>query len=301
MPNILIVDDSAVDRSLAGKLLEREEGAQISFATNGREALEQIESSRPDVIVSDLQMPELDGLELVAEVRRNHPSVPVILMTARGSEEIAAEAIKVGAAGFVPKVSLGTNLRVAVRQLFDAAELDQLNSRLFHSLQKTDFSFVLQDDPTLIGPLVEHIQETLRCLPLGDANERIRVSMTVGQALWIAHYHGNLGISLNEPWGDIEFNEQAAALRVTPECAERSIELQTTVDATSATFQITYDGAPIDLSELPNDLKQAAAERSWLAGFVMIPVVMDDITWEGSTITLAKHAVAPPEDQLELG
>ena len=301
MPNILIVDDSAVDRTLAGRLLESEEGAKISFATNGREALEQIEADRPDVIVSDLQMPEVDGLELVAEVRERHPSVPVILMTARGSEEIAAEAIKVGAAGFVPKVSLGTNLRLAVRQLFDAAELDQLNSRLFHSLQNASFHFRLEDDPTLIAPMAEQIQESLRCMPLGEATERIRVAMSVGQALWIAHYHGNLEISLDEQWGDDEFNEQVAKRYESSKRIPRDIQLQTSINPTTATFQVSYDGPPINLEALPDDLKKVVAERSWLSGFVMIPAVMDDVFWDGSTIKLVKHAVKPPEeDELEL-
>lgn len=301
MPNILIVDDSAVDRTLAGKLLESEEGARISFAKNGREALEQIEVKRPDVVVSDLQMPEVDGLELVAEVRERHPSIPVILMTARGSEEIAAEAIKVGAAGFVPKVSLGTNLRLAVRQIFDASELDQLNSRLFHSLQNASFHFRLEDDPTLIAPLAEHIQETLRCMPLGEATERIRVAMSVGQALWIAHYHGNLEISLDERWGDDEFNENVAALYDSSERVPRTIELHTTISPDTASFRISYDGPPINLDALPEDLTKVTAERSWLAGFVMIPVVMDEVVWDGSTINLVKRAVEPPEEQLELG
>ncbi len=300
MPNILIVDDSAVDRTLAGKLLEREDDVELSFATNGREALDSIEATRPDVIVSDLQMPEMDGLELVAEVRRNYPSVPVILMTAKGSEESATEAIKIGAAGFVPKVSLGTNLRVAVRQLFDAAELDQIHSRLFHSLKATEFSFELRDDPDLIGPLVEQVQETLRCLPLGDASERLRVSIAVGHALWIAHFHGNLEMALNETWSDGDFAERAAAIR-REQTSDRSIQLHAVVNRNQAEFRITHEGAPIELAHLPSDLKKAVAERSWLSGFLMIPVVMDEVTWNDRGITVVKNAVCTSDDDMELG
>ena len=59
--------------------------------------------SLPDVVISDLVMPELNGLELIGQVRQNYPLVPVILLTALGNEEIAFEALEQGAASYVPK------------------------------------------------------------------------------------------------------------------------------------------------------------------------------------------------------
>ena len=114
MPTILVVDDSATDRGVAGGLLAKDDQNTVAYATNGREALDVVEKEHPDLVVSDLQMPEMDGLELVEAMREDYPMIPVVLMTARGSEEIAAEALRVGAAGYVPKVTLGQNLRATV-------------------------------------------------------------------------------------------------------------------------------------------------------------------------------------------
>src|SRR5215472_11905490 len=99
MVKILVVDDSAMDRHLAGKLLEKR-GAdwQVTYAEDGRQGLAALERERLDLIVSDMQMPELNGLELVTEVRARWPLVPVILMTAHGSEDVAIAALKKGAA-----------------------------------------------------------------------------------------------------------------------------------------------------------------------------------------------------------
>ena len=92
MPKVLIVDDSPVDRRLAGKLLEKrhdpgapdtETGLTMAYAADGREALAAIEKDRPDVVITDLQMPEMNGLNLVLQVRIRHPLLPVILMTAK--------------------------------------------------------------------------------------------------------------------------------------------------------------------------------------------------------------------------
>ena len=102
MTTILVVDDNPMDQRLAGACVE-EHGLSPIFASNGREALEMIERQPPDVVLTDLQMPELDGLQLVQKVRQSHSSVPVILMTAFGSEEVAADALRAGAASYVPK------------------------------------------------------------------------------------------------------------------------------------------------------------------------------------------------------
>ena len=76
MPSVLVVDDSATDRVLAGRLLQLEQDFEISYATNGREALDSVRARVPDVIVSDLQMPDMNGLELVEAMRRDYPAVP---------------------------------------------------------------------------------------------------------------------------------------------------------------------------------------------------------------------------------
>ena len=69
MPNVLVVDDSAIDRTRAGRLLEKEQGIQVAYAVDGRAALDEIQSRIPDLIVTDLQMPEMNGLELVERLK----------------------------------------------------------------------------------------------------------------------------------------------------------------------------------------------------------------------------------------
>src|SRR5262249_49111775 len=89
MTTILVVDDNAVDLALAGDLLRHHPEWKVHEANGGREALEMIARQPPDLVLTDLVMPDLDGLAIVEEVRARHPLVPVILMTAYGSEEVA--------------------------------------------------------------------------------------------------------------------------------------------------------------------------------------------------------------------
>jgi two-component system response regulator HydG len=99
---VLIVDDEpALRRSLARVLAAR--GLDVSVADDGRMALEQLASARPDVMLVDLMMPNVSGLELLSEVKTSWPSVEVIMMTAFADVDAAVRAVKAGAYDFLTK------------------------------------------------------------------------------------------------------------------------------------------------------------------------------------------------------
>ena len=96
-----------MDRRLVGGILEKNPDWTIIYAVNGKEALEEIEKHIPDLVLTDMQMPEMNGLELVTAVKEEYPFIPVLLMTAQGSEEIAVQALRRGAASYVPEAASG--------------------------------------------------------------------------------------------------------------------------------------------------------------------------------------------------
>src|SRR5437773_8586053 len=110
MPTVLVVDDAAVDRKLVGGLLAKGSGFEVQFAASGEEALERLPAIAPALVITDLVMPGMSGLELVARLVGSHPEIPVILMTGKGSEEVAVKALKAGAASYVPKGALHQHL-----------------------------------------------------------------------------------------------------------------------------------------------------------------------------------------------
>ena len=93
---LLVVDDSAMDRRLVGGILEKNPDWSILYAVNGKQAIEEIEKHIPDLVLTDMQMPEMNGLELVTAIKEDYPLIPVVLMTAQGSEEIAVQALRRG-------------------------------------------------------------------------------------------------------------------------------------------------------------------------------------------------------------
>lgn len=302
MTQALVVDDSATDRVLAGRLLEQGGDIEVAFAGNGREALEAVRQRIPDVIVCDLQMPEMNGLELVEAIKREYPAVPVVLMTARGSEAIAAEALRKGAASYVPKMILAEHLRETVNRIVGAASADRRHSRLMHALDECRCRFRLRNDPGLIEPLTAHIQEMLRSLPLGDEAERLRVGQAVKHALWVAHRHGNLEVPLDTNLSDSELQLLVAERSEQEPYALRSMLVEVHVSGAEAVVTVTHDGPGIDIGVLPEDLESAAVDKSWLAAFVIVPSVMDDVRFDddGRTIGLLKKAVLPDEAEFEV-
>src|SRR6188474_2244411 len=117
MTSVLIVDDSAVDRRLVSGLLSKEAGLTVEVATHGVEALEKMDRGLPDLVITDMLMPGMNGLELVSAIQERHPLVPVILITSRGNEEIAVQALQRGAASYVPKRTVAQDLVSTVQSV----------------------------------------------------------------------------------------------------------------------------------------------------------------------------------------
>src|SRR5688500_20103318 len=102
MANLLIVDDELGMRQFLTHLLQRE-GHTVRLAENGRDAMVQIREQPPDLIISDIRMPDMDGVELLRAARELLPEVEIIMMTAFANVDTAREAFLLGAYDFVQK------------------------------------------------------------------------------------------------------------------------------------------------------------------------------------------------------
>jgi two-component system, chemotaxis family, chemotaxis protein CheY len=103
LPKVLIVDDDDLMRTLLRGILRGESYQIIGDARNGILALEFIEKSRPDIVLLDVMMPEMDGLETLQRIRAKYPSIVVVMITGNPSVETVQESIQKGAKGFIIK------------------------------------------------------------------------------------------------------------------------------------------------------------------------------------------------------
>lgn len=288
MPTVLVVDDTAVDRRLAGGLLENAPDLTVCYAQNGNEALLQIGNELPDLVLTDLQMPDLDGLQLVNSINERYPDVPVVLMTAHGSEVIAAQALASGAASYVPKSDLADNLVETVMHILAMSDSDARYKKLMRSAKKVDFEFELENDLRIIDPLVDLIQQVVASQDLFDSTERVRMCVAIEHALQNAMIRGNLEISRNEyPVVDAALVEQRAA---EDRFKDRKVYFQFIIAGNDCKFVIRDRGNGFDVSTVPSARDPEAFRDGIGRGLVLIQAFMDDVQFSegGREIRLRK-------------
>jgi CheY-like chemotaxis protein/anti-sigma regulatory factor (Ser/Thr protein kinase) len=287
MPTVLVVDDSATDRSLIGGLLEKS-GIRVRFAENGSGALKQLKGESPDVVLTDMQMPEMDGLELVRAIRSRYARIPVILMTGQGSETLAAQALQEGAASYVPKSQAKDILIDCIHRVVGTAQADSDFERLIDHAVVTDFHFELINDVTLIPPMVTLVQQMMAGLDLCDATGRLQVGIALEEALENAIYHGNLELTseqLDQPSDELQATVQQRS--ASEPFNHRKCFVRCTIAREEARFTIRDEGPGFDVRGSLNVSVNEESSR----GLVLMWGLMDKVVFNrvGNEVTLIKR------------
>lgn len=284
---VLVVDDSPIDRRLAAGLLGNA-GYATKTAENGRAALLAMEEGRPDLVLTDLAMPEMDGLALVEAVRARWPEVPVILMTGVGSEEIAVRALQRGAASYVPKRELAASLASTVRSILAVRSAPAPAS----TREDAPSSWEVPSDLAEIGPLVARLEARLGRSGLTDETGRLQVSVALREALANAILHGNLQLSSSLKEDDPEAHDRLLAQRrETAPYRDRRVRLTVEEGATAVTYVVRDEGDGFDPAALPDPTDAANLERTTGRGLFLIRTFMDEVRHAdgGRTLTMVKR------------
>jgi CheY-like chemotaxis protein/anti-sigma regulatory factor (Ser/Thr protein kinase) len=290
MPSVLVVDDSPVDRRLAMALLEKQPDLTVGMATHGAEALARVADQAPDIVVTDLQMPGMDGLELVRVLRGRHPLVPVILMTAHGNEEIAVAALEQGAASYVPKTKLAESLADTVQHVLAMAHANRRHGRLLDCLHRSTWTFVLGNDPALICPLVDYMQQQIALLSFCDESGRVRLGIALQEALLNALLHGNLELSSEQLHLALDGDPDLVRRRaVESPYNERRIHIYAELSAEAARFIIRDDGPGFDHENFTGNIEPSDLPSG--RGLVLMRAFMDEVSFgaAGNEVTMTRY------------
>lgn len=304
MPDILVVDDSLLDLRVAGRLLERQPGWTVRYARNGREAQVECDSYLPDLIVTDLQMPEVNGLELVEWVRDEFPLIPIILMTAAGSEQIAVAAIQAGAASYVPKRVLADELVTTATRVLASADVERGRRRVLNYL--TEVYYVLENDLELLSATVSELRQLATERRLFEERDILQFATAIDEALANAYFHGNLEISSELQMRDAKSYYALAEERRTQEpYVRRRIRVRLEVGPERVTVCVGDEGAGFDPQQLPDPTAPGFLERPCGRGVMLMRTFIDEVRFNdvGNQVTLVKRRTvrtsdeAPPEGE----
>jgi CheY-like chemotaxis protein len=296
MPNVLGVDDSPIDRVLVEGILRKDPQMKIRQAQSGASALAAIGDEPPDIVVTDLQMPEMDGLQLVTATRIHYPRVPVVLITAHGSEELAVRALQQGAASYVPKSQLAANLLGAVDQVLELARGDRGYEALAQSMDYAEFRFRADNDFAAADRLVELIQQLAGSIGVCDCGGQVRLGMALEEAFRLAMLRGNLEMTPEmllaaSGHGD-EARQWLDRRRQAAPYAGRLVRVHVKIDPGEARVVIQHEGPPQQLSGPSEAADQPALENASERSVILMRAFLDEVHFEpdGATMTLVKRA-----------
>ncbi len=291
MITILVVDDDAVDRELAARCLESLDDAEIVTAAEGAEAIETMSKGHPDLVLTDLRMPGMNGLELVNRVKEEFPLVPVVLMTSYGSERVAVEALQAGAASYVPKSDLKHHLAETVEQVLEIATARREKHAVLKCFDNRETHFELTNDLPLISAVSGYFQEGLERLGLGDDSLRMNLGVALMEALSNAIIHGNLEVGSELRDEDPrEYYDLIERRRSEEPYASRRIRCIATESTERIGYVIEDEGPGFDHAALPDPTDPENLVRVRGRGLMLIRTFMDDVAFNdtGNQLTMSK-------------
>lgn len=183
---ILVVDDEDGMRRLLGRVLTRE-GYETFTVGSGAEALRLVASERFDLVVTDIKMPEMDGLQLLDELKEYEPSLPVIVMTAYGTIENAVQALRSGAYDYIAKPFETDEIKLMVAKVLERERLLAENRYLHAELEgRYDFAGIVGGSPAM-----QQLYEMASSVAASNANVLITGESGTGKELLARSIHYN--------------------------------------------------------------------------------------------------------------
>ena len=288
--NILVVDDEVPIRKILKKLLVRS-GYGVVEAANGREALDLFRERHPDIVITDVRMPEMGGLDLLMAIKKESPDACVAVMTGYGSEDVAIQAIRSGACNYFKKPFNSAEFVYAIgvlAELVDHRKGQKFDSAILAGETKT---FVMGSRIEQVYPVIGELTRTISGYPFDVESIQIALLEMITNAI----EHGNLEISLEEKQKALQEGTLKDLYRLrasSPECAGRKVEIYYEFTPARAAFTITDEGKGFNCASLPDPDDPRNIMGVSGRGVIMTRLLMDETTFneKGNSVTIVKAA-----------
>lgn len=287
---ILIAEDGETLRTVLAKYLARE-GFEPLEAADGEKAIELYRTLRPEIVISDIMMPRMDGLSLLKEIHRINPAASVILMTGYGNEDILLKALQGGAVNFFKKPFNMKELVLEIEKIAQYKEAGEQPALFCPDLVEETKVFRLVTTDAAYMPVINQI--ALQLPLLVNETEILNIKIGIEEMITNAIEHGNLGISFQEKSSAIadgRFGELVAQRMKDDKKGHRLVTV--TSRLSRELFQVTIrdEGNGFDWQALP-DLSAGNLLSFSGRGVFLTKIYFDAVTYnaKGNEVTLLKR------------
>lgn len=278
---ILIVEDDFGSREFLFSLI-RLEGYEVMQAINGEEGLQVYKDYHPDLVISDIQMPKMDGLEMLSQLRSEKSDAIFIITTAFGSEDYAIEALRLGANNYlkkpIDKKSL-LGLLKKYKSIVDSRTLARkAEGKVLEKELKIEFDTHFEHISAIVSQLISEISVKI------DDSDKTNIELGLDEIITNSVEHGNLEITYEEKVEAADgntlvdlYNERLKD----PELAKRKINVHYTQNTTYCEWLITDEGKGFDWKSIPDPTQGAQLMELNGRGIFITNFLFDEMEYMG--------------------
>lgn len=294
--NILIVDDDRATLDFMADAVENE-GHYVRTAENGEFALKVYSEFDPDMILTDIQMPEVDGLELLKTIRKEDSKTTIIVTTAFGSEDYAKRALSLGASGYINKPVRIGKLKEVLQECNDLVRNDARRKQTSDLIHTRNLSMSIENRmervPAVAAMLVDEAYGYL------DKELQAGIILGLGELISNAIEHGNLNITSEEKRMALAgrpstmLNLYRSRLK-NPELRDRLVHIDVSMSEEYCEWTIRDEGDGFDWMNMLQSPKDQDVNGLRERGIYLCRMRFDELTFEGkgNIVRVRKYAHA---------
>ena len=287
---LLFVDDSVTDRVRGvGIIRKSHPDWHVIPADDGEQALQILGNGNIDIVVSDVVMPGVDGRELLRIITNQHPLTPVVLITAQGDDQMAAECLSLGAVNYVPKRRLSQDLAGVLNDVVQSEREAADMRRVLQHVVRNRCEFEIDSDVDEVRTLANFVQNRLHAYNVLSPQQVRCITAAVRECLLNAHYHGNLAVNSHPlQYERSHYIARAAERYSSQDYSGRKIRLCMLLEPTCIQIQVADDGAGFDQQCLQDLQGEPNPQHQKGNGTRQIRAAVDSFTYNpsGNEVTL---------------
>jgi CheY-like chemotaxis protein len=281
---ILVVDDEAIIRNVVRRKLEQSTPYRVLSADDGQPALELFKTEKVDLVISDLLMPHMNGIDLLRAMKQITPEIPVIIITGYGTLDDAIEAIKLGAEDFIKKPFDMNDVIVTIDKTFSKIEEQADQREIIRHIANESIQLTIPTDFDFLNKVINYIFSHLKARWLVASENLHDVKICLYEALYNALEHGSLEINGDEKSRLLEDGQQVYRKFLTSRLAddrfrERVINVYLNISDAAMEVAIRDQGLGFDFSGQLDTVVSEESFKSCGRGLLLISSLMDEVSF----------------------